>query len=135
MKVLLSIFAVLLLSTGAMAQTNEKAPVNFKKGMIKVSVIYSNAEGKTFDMDYYLTKHLPFVGGLLGASLKGATVEKGIAGGAPESTAPYAAMGNMYFDSIESFQKAFGPNVDKIMADVKNFTNIAPVIQISEVML
>jgi uncharacterized protein (TIGR02118 family) len=135
MKVLLSIFAVLILSTGAMAGSSDKAPVNFKKGMIKVSVIYPNAEGKTFDMHYYLVKHLPFVGGLLGDALKGATVEKGIEGGAPESAAPFAAMGNMYFNTVEDFQKAFGPNADKIMADVKNFTNITPVIQISEVML
>lgn len=106
-----------------------------KKGMIKVSVIYPNGEGKTFDMEYYTSKHLPFVGGLLGEALKGATVEKGIAGGAPESKAPFAAMGNMYFNTVEEFQNAFGPNAEKIMGDLPNFTNIEPIIQISEVML
>ena len=86
-------------------------------------------------MDYYKSTHLPMVGELLGEALKGATVEQGIAGGQPNSTAPYAAMGNMYFDTEEAFQKAFASNAEKIMADLKNFTNIAPIIQISKVIL
>lgn len=131
MKKLLSILVAFVFALNVSAQV----PVNFKAGMIKVSVIYPNGEGKTFNMDYYQNKHLPMVGGLLGDALKGATVEQGIAGGEPNSTAPYAAMGNMYFDSVEDFQKAFGPNAEKIMADLKNFTNIAPVIQISKVIL
>jgi len=73
--------------------------------MTKVSVLYPNGEGKTFDMDYYCSTHLPMVSGLLGDFLKGATVEKGIGGSAPESTAPYAGMGNMYFDYAEDFGK------------------------------
>lgn len=105
-----------------------------KKGMTKVSVLYPNGENKTFDMNYYLTKHLPMVSGLLGDSLKGATVEKGLGGATPGSTAPFAGMGNMYFDSVEDFGKAFGPNAEKIMGDLPNFTNIEPLIQVSEVM-
>jgi uncharacterized protein (TIGR02118 family) len=106
-----------------------------KKGMTKVSVMYSNGENKTFDMDYYCNTHLPMVGNLLGDSLKGATVEKGLGGAAPGTTAPFACMGNMYFDSVSDFQNAFGPNAEKIMGDLPNFTNIEPVIQISEVMI
>lgn len=105
-----------------------------KKGMTKVSVLYPNGEGKTFDMDYYCNKHIPLVGELLGDNLKGATVEKGLGGGAPGSPAPFAGMGNMYFDSVEDFGKAFGPHAEKIMGDLPNFTNIEPVIQVSEVM-
>ena len=106
-----------------------------KKGMIKVSVLYPNGEGKSFDMDYYCDKHVPMVGGLLGDAVKGATVEKGLGGGAPDSPAAYAAMGNLYFSSMEEFGSSFGPNAEKIMADLPNFTNIEPTIQISEVMM
>ncbi|MFT5887033.1 MAG: hypothetical protein ACI9IP_003506 [Arcticibacterium sp.] len=60
MKSLLTIVAALFISASAFSQ----APVNFKKGMVKVSVIYQNGEGKTFDMEYYSTKHLPMVGGI-----------------------------------------------------------------------
>jgi len=103
--------------------------------MIKVSVIYPNSEGKKFDMDYYCNKHVPMVGALLGIALKSASVEKGIGGGAPGSSAPYAGIGNMYFNSVGEFENAFGPNADKIMGDLPNFTDIEPIIQISEVMI
>ncbi len=60
-----------------------------KKGMTKVSVMYPNAEGKHFDMEYYVNKHIPLVGKLLGAPLKGTSVEKGLGSVAPGSTAPF----------------------------------------------
>jgi len=103
--------------------------------MTKVSVMYPNGDNKKFDMDYYVNKHLPMVGGLLGDSLKGATVEKGLIGAAPGSPAPFAGMGNMYFESVEDFGKAFGPNAEKTMEDLPNFTNIEPVILVSEVVV
>ncbi|MFY0604579.1 MAG: EthD family reductase [Flavobacteriaceae bacterium] len=106
-----------------------------KKGMIKVSVLYPNAEGKKFDMHYYCNTHIPLVKKLLGSALKGATVEKGLGGAVPGSPASFAGMGNMYFDSVEEFGNAFGPNANEIMGDLPNFTNIEPVVQVSEVMI
>jgi len=105
------------------------------KGSIKVSVLYHNGEGKTFDMDYYSNKHVPMVGGLLGDALIGATVENGLGGGTPDSPAPFLAMGNLYFNNMEAFENSFGPNAEAFMADLPNFTNIEPIIQISEVMI
>lgn len=104
-----------------------------KKGMIKVSVLYPNGNGKTFDMDYYCSKHMPMAKSLLGKALKNATVDKGLAGGIPDSPASYAAMTSLYFDSIETFQTAFAPHSATFAADVINFTNIEPTIEISEV--
>jgi uncharacterized protein (TIGR02118 family) len=106
-----------------------------KKGMIKVSVLYPNGNDKTFDMDYYSNTHAPLVAGLLGDALKGVTVEKGLGGAAPGSAAIYIAIGNMFFNSVEEFGKAFGPNAEKIKGDMINFTNSPPVIQISEVVI
>ncbi len=106
-----------------------------EKGMIKVSVLYPNGDGKHFNMDYYCNQHVSLVKQLLGNAMKAATVEKGLGGGAPGSPAAYAAMGNLYFASIDAFQNSFGPNAEKIMADLPNFTNIEPVVQISEVMI
>jgi len=105
------------------------------KGMIKVSVLYPNDEGKKFNMDYYCNTHIPMVKELLGDVLKNATVEKGLGGGIPDTSATYIAMGNMYYNSIEEFQTAFGPHAKQIMGDLPNFTNIEPVIQISEVLV
>jgi uncharacterized protein (TIGR02118 family) len=106
-----------------------------KKGMTKVSVIYPHGEDKTFDMEYYLNKHLPLVGGLMGDALKGASVEQGLGGAAPGSPAPYAGVGTMYFDSPEAFGAAFGPHAGTIMGDLPNFTNIEPIVQVSKVLL
>lgn len=105
------------------------------KGMIKVSVLYPNNEGNKFDMDYYCSKHVELVTSLLGDALKGATVESGLGGGTHGSPAPFVAMANMYFDTVESFEKSFGPNTNEIMGDLPNFTDITPTIQISKVMI
>ncbi len=103
--------------------------------MIKLSVFYPNQEGKKFDMDYYCNKHIPMVAELLGDAVKGASVEEGLGGGAPGDPATFIAMGNLYFDTMESFQNSFGPNAAQIMADVPNYTNIEPVVQLSKAMV
>jgi len=103
--------------------------------MVKVSVLYPNGDGNTFDIDYYCNKHVPMVAGLLGDAVVSATVEKGLGGATPESPALYSAMGNLYFNTMETFENSFGPNAEKIMADIPNFTNTEPIIQISEVMI
>ncbi|WP_162996232.1 hypothetical protein [Mucilaginibacter celer] len=50
-------------------------------------VLYPAAEGKTFDMDYYINKHIPMVKELLAADLNLTAIDKGIAGGAPGAPA------------------------------------------------
>jgi len=70
------------------------------KGMIKVSVLYPNAEWKKFNMDYYLNKHTVLLTSLLGNALKSVTIESGISGVVPGSPAPYVAIINMYFDTL-----------------------------------
>ena len=106
-----------------------------KKGMIKVSVLYPNGKGRKFDMDYYCDKHLPMVLAALGDAVKSGSVEKGIAGGAPDAPAVFITMAHLYFETIEDFQKSFGPNAEKIMGDLPNFTDADPVVQISEVLI
>lgn len=106
-----------------------------KKGTIKVSVLYPSGNDKKFDMDYYCNNHVPMVTGLLGSALIGASIEKGLGGSAPDVPPTYVAMGNMYFNTVESFQNVFGPHTETIMGDIPNFTNIEPVIQVSEVMV
>jgi uncharacterized protein (TIGR02118 family) len=101
--------------------------------MIKFSVFYPNEEGKKIDMDYYVNSHIPMVQEKLGGALKGGTVDQGIAGPEPGSPAIYVAMGHLLFDSVEEFQSAFGPHMEAIMADIPNYTDILPSVQISEV--
>ena len=103
--------------------------------MIKVSVFYPNEEGKKFDMEYYLNEHSAMLQQKLGAALKGVAVEQGLAGAEPGSRATYIAMGHLYFDSVETFQAAFGPHAESIMGDSPNFTEVQPTLQVSEVKL
>ena len=103
--------------------------------MIKVSVLYPAGAGNTFNMDYYLTRHIPMVRAKLGAACKNAAVEQGLAGGAPGSSPAFTTMGHLYFDSVDAFQAAFAPHAAEIMGDIPNYTNIQPTIQLSEVKL
>jgi uncharacterized protein (TIGR02118 family) len=101
--------------------------------MIKVSVLYPAGAAKKFDMDYYCNSHIPMVRNKLGAACKNTAVELGLGGGAPGAPPIYAAMGHLYFDSVAEFQAAFAPHAEAIMADIPNYTDIQPVIQVSEV--
>jgi len=63
------------------------------------------------------------------------TVDKGLAGGEPGSPAPYVAMCHIFCDSVERFQAGFGPHAKELMADTANYTDLTPVMQISEVVV
>ncbi len=104
------------------------------KGLIKVTILYPNAEGKTFDMEYYQTKHMPMVAELMGEAMSHYKIDQGIAGRTAEEPMPYLAVGYLYFESLDAYQTAFGPNAEKIVGDIPNYTNIQPVLQISEVL-
>ncbi len=104
--------------------------------MIKVTALYPNGEGKKFDIDYYCNKHMPMAKDAMGDLLKKVMVEQGIAGGEPDTAAQYIAIGHLFFDSIEDCQKAFEITEKAGMVeDIPNYTNIEPVLQISEVKL
>lgn len=104
-----------------------------EKGMIHVAILYPNGEGKTFDIDYYANKHMPLVKSLPGDSVKITSIDKGLPG-APDAPAPYLAVGHLYFETMSAFQNSMPPSVtDKLSADVPNYTNIEPIIVISEV--
>jgi len=103
--------------------------------VIKVSVMYPNTPGARFDHAYYRDKHMPLVKARMGDACRFYTVDKGLAGGAPGELATYVGMCHIYCDSVESFQAGFGPHAKEIMADIPNYTDLAPVLQISEVVV
>ena len=103
--------------------------------MIKVSVMYPNTPGARFDHAYYRNTHMPLVKSKMGEALQYYTVDKGLAGGAPGQPATFVAMCHLFCDSVESFQAAFGPHAQAIMADIPNYTDLQPVLQISEVVV
>jgi uncharacterized protein (TIGR02118 family) len=114
-------------------KSKNKNSAAIEKGLIKVSVMYPFSEGKTFNMEYYETKHMPMVAGFLGSNLVKYTIEKGVGSGIPNQPLPYMAIGTFYVKSLEEYQTAIAPNRDAIRADFVNYTNVAPIILVSEV--
>ncbi len=102
-------------------------------GMFKVAILYPNGEDKTFDMDYYEKKHMPMVAGFLGKNLKFYEITKGIAGRTPNDKAPFLAIGYFYINDVAEYNKAIAQNRDAVISDFKNYTNIQPVVLISEI--
>jgi len=103
--------------------------------MIRVTILYPNSEGAKFDMAYYTSKHMPLLKERCGLACRSIGADLGVAGGAPGAKSTYIAIGYAVFDSAEAFQKAFAPHAQEILADVKNYTNLQPILQISEIKL
>jgi len=133
MQTRISLLILLLVTSFACQQQEPSNHPNIKKGMIKVSILYPNGAGKTFDMDYYANKHMPMAASLFGDALKAMVIDEGIAGRTKDSPIPYLATGYFYFEDMATFQSAMGVNSEKLRADVPNYTNNQPVIQVSKV--
>ena len=102
--------------------------------MIRVTVLYPSGDGKKFDHDYYVNRHMQLVQQRLKSfGLVRTEVDKGVAGGAPGAPAPFLAIGHVYFNTLADFQKGMGQHGKELLGDVPNFTNIQPQIQISEI--
>ena len=93
--------------------------------MIKVSVTYPSGEDTTFDHDYYANSHVPLC--LTTWNPVKSEIDKGING-------PTVAGVHFYFETMDAFQAALGATgTGEVMADVANYTNIQPVMQVSEI--
>ena len=93
--------------------------------MIRLTVSYPATEGATFDHDYYRDKHVPLAVKTWG--LAGAEIDKGIDG-------PLVAAVHFKFESLDAMGAAMGaPGTADVLADVANYTTIAPVLQTSEI--
>ena len=102
-------------------------------GGFKVTILYPNGEDKNFDMDYYEKKHMPMVAGFIGKNLKFYEIDKGISGRTANDRAPFVAIGYFYITDVAEYNKAIAANRDAVINDIKNYTNIQPVVQISEI--
>ena len=76
---------------------------------IRLSVFYPSTEGATFDHDYYRDKHVPLAAKTWG-------------------------LDHFRFDSQEALAAALAnEHTGDVLADVANYTSIAPVLQTSEI--
>lgn len=100
--------------------------------MYRISVLYPNQEGRRFDLEYYLKRHLPLVKSLLEPfRLRDVEVTQGLASGSPQ---PYLVVTHLVFDELEDFQRGMKENQAMIVSDVPNYTDITPVFQIGRIL-
>lgn len=97
--------------------------------MIRVSVMYPNEQGKKFDFDYYVNKHIVLAHRLLDpVGLVRSEVDK-----AADASSPFTAVGHLYFNSMEEFQNGFFAHAAEFGEDLANYTDTIPQMQISEI--
>jgi uncharacterized protein (TIGR02118 family) len=93
--------------------------------MFKVSVLYPKGEDSTFDMDYYREKHMAIVNRVM--KPERVEIDDGVDG-------PFIAVGHLYFADKDALDAGMGgPDVGEALADVPNYTNVQPQIQVSEI--
>jgi uncharacterized protein (TIGR02118 family) len=103
--------------------------------MYKISVMYPAQKDSNFDVDYYCTKHLGLVEKYMKPfGLIKFEIVKGISGGG-DSSPPFAYIGNMYFETLDGYEKAIAASKGVLRSDIPKFTNVTPIRQISEVLI
>jgi uncharacterized protein (TIGR02118 family) len=104
-----------------------------EKPMISVMVLYANQPGSRFDMDYYVHRHLPLVRDRLESmGMRSMTyiAERALDPAAPAQA--YRLVADLRFDDLESAGRALAKHGAETQADIRNFTDVAPVILIGE---
>ena len=103
--------------------------------MIKVTVLYPNEEGKSFNFEYWSGPHMEIVHRSLDSmGLQKSELEKGVSAADPNAPAPFLAMATLYFNTTDEVHEGFKTHGREILGDIKNYTDISPQFQISEVL-
>jgi uncharacterized protein (TIGR02118 family) len=76
---------------------------------------------------------MPLIQERLGDACLRYEIERGLGGREPGSAPTFVAACHIYAPTLEAFQAAFGPHRPEIAADVPNYTDITPIVQISEI--
>lgn len=100
--------------------------------MIKMSVFYPARGGSRFDHDYYRDRHMPMLQDRLGGACLRYEIDKGLEGREPGSAPEFVAACHIYSPSLKALQEARAPHRTELAADVANYTDIKPIVQISE---
>ncbi|MCK8779915.1 EthD family reductase [Rhizobium sp. NTR19] len=101
--------------------------------MIKMSVYYPSNRGSRFDHDYYRTRHMPMIKERLGDACLRYEIDRGISGREPGTTPEFVAACHVCVPDLETFKEAFEPHRADVGADVQNYTDIVPIVQMSEI--
>ena len=95
-----------------------------------ITVLYPNVAEATFDMDYYLSHHMPLVLDRFGAH--GMTGWDVVKFDGPAERTPHSVMATLHFGSAEGFRAAVAAEGGPVFADVPNFSNQQPLLMVGE---
>jgi uncharacterized protein (TIGR02118 family) len=103
--------------------------------MIRVCVSYPNQPGARFDVEYYLSQHMPMVEKRLAPhGMTGWSVEKGVGGFAPGTPPEHLIRARLDLETLEGLQTGMASEGAAILGDIPIFTDIKPQIQIYQVL-
>ncbi len=101
--------------------------------MIRLTALYRNTVGSTFDFDYYVNTHLQLSKQrLTDFGMGRIEVEKGIEAMDGEAV-PYICIMHAEFSNADDFRRGLDQHGEELMADMPNYTTIEPDLQISEI--
>ncbi|HKI98688.1 MAG TPA: EthD family reductase [bacterium] len=104
--------------------------------MIRVSVMYPYRDGARFDVAYYAKQHMDMTReAFANHGLVDIRVDKGFVGPKPKSPPIYVCIGTLTFETMDNYKEAFREHGERLFADIPNFTDITPVVQVNEAVL
>ncbi|MFT7623970.1 MAG: hypothetical protein ACI9WU_003156 [Myxococcota bacterium] len=98
---------------------------------VSLQVLYSTADGTTFDHDYYASTHMGLVGEHIGIHIDQTIIVKGLAGG-PDTPPAFHAIATMTFVDQAALEAALGAAAP-VLADIPNFFSGQPQMLIGQV--
>ena len=106
--------------------------------VFKITILFPRQRGARFDFGYYLDVHIARSIRKLEVhpGFRGVSVERGLVGARFDEAGPrFLAACHYEFTSVEAFHEAFLPHAAELQADLANYTDIAPLVETSEVLL
>lgn len=94
--------------------------------MISVQILYPKSDDTTFDMDYYISTHMPMLADAIGEACTHW-------GAATPKSDDWAGIGWAMVTSQEAFDAAMAEHGAAIMGDIPNYTNSAPELIVSDI--
>ncbi len=102
--------------------------------MIRVTFAYPNDEGSNFDWDYFAGAHREIVHRELDSrGMVSFEQDKGLSATDPNAPPPWVAIAHMTFNTVEEVHQAFVEAGGPVLGDRRNYTDVRPTIQISEI--
>lgn len=101
--------------------------------MFSVSIFYPNTKESLFNLEYYVTQHIPMIEKLLKPmGMEEVLIDEALGTPMPYEPPPYSVVAHLIFNNYEEMEMGMGHCGEKLMKDVPNFTNVKPIVQISK---